>query len=76
MGKPGDFVVSPAPNVARASLAGSFADAPIIEFSQERQVIAVSTAGSPVAFAAVVDSIRETHLQDGFLGILRSFSDA
>jgi hypothetical protein len=70
VGKPGDFVIAPDPDSSRFGLAGGFADAPIIEFDQIRQVLAPLAVGSHPAFASAINAIGKACLQCRFLRML------
>ena len=76
--KPGDFVIAPDPEEFAFGvwLAGMAASPIVIKFHDVRQVFARPTAKRFAAFAATVDGIGITDLQDGFVGLLRSFLDA
>src|SRR5579871_4599359 len=70
MGKPRDFVIAPNPDAARPRLSRLFAGAPVVEFHQIGQMLALPATGRDAPFAPTIDPIGKSHLQDSFLGLI------
>src|SRR5207245_2964300 len=76
--EPGYLIITPDPEELAflVGLAGMAASPVIIKLHEIGQVLAAPAAKRFSALAAAINSVREANLQDGFLGLLRSFLDA
>src|SRR5512133_2501470 len=74
--EPGNFVIAPNPNAAGAGLARLFADAPVVDLHQVRQVVAFPAAKSRAPFAPPVDAVGKTFLENRFLRLVGNLHDA